>query len=94
MKFERPENFYYYININFTKLQLERFGYNLIIRLGGIMRIHHKIKHHITRIRHIKPRTPEMFEFLSDPMIAALFLVFGLVALDLSLISFLEALYY
>jgi membrane-bound ClpP family serine protease len=35
-----------------------------------------------------------MFEFLGDPMIAGLFLVFGLVALVLSLINFLEALNY
>lgn len=35
-----------------------------------------------------------MFEFLKDPMFAGLFLVFGLVALVLSLMNFLEALYY
>jgi hypothetical protein len=35
-----------------------------------------------------------MSEFLKDPMIAAAFLVFGMVALVLSLINFLEALNY
>lgn len=58
------------------------------------LKIHHHIKHHISRIRHVRPRTPEMYLYLKDPMVAAAFLVFGMIALVLSIFNFTAALLY
>lgn len=56
------------------------------------IKIHPKIKHHISRIANARPKTPKTGEFLKEPLVAAAFLVFGMIALVLSLINFLEAL--
>lgn len=60
----------------------------------GRVAIHHHIQHHISRIRQVRPRTPEMSLYLRDPMVVAAFLAFGMIALVLSIINFAEALLY